>query len=202
MKSLVFLVSTFILLLSSIAEGKSSLIGTDQSQFKQTEIAEEEGLPLVTNDQELMILKLFGTLVPIPGTVRIDYRLEEKWRWCLPQTSYFLGDIGLEFQEVFGKKLQINSAVRTIPRQLELMRVNSNAVSPNGRKRSSHITGATVDIAKIGLSKKELMWLRNKLLTLEDEERIEATEENGQLVFHVMVFGSYTKENNTELWAQ
>ncbi|KND47624.1 MAG: hypothetical protein AB201_01675 [Parcubacteria bacterium C7867-006] len=199
---LFFLLATF-LLLPNVAEGKSSLVGSTVSQHKQNDHAEEEGLPQIRNDEELNTLKESGALVPIPGTVRVDYRLEDKWRWCLPQTSFFLGDIGLEFQEVFGKRLQINSAVRTTLRQIELQKTNNNAVPVTGRRRSSHLTGATVDIAKIGLTKDELEWVRLKLLSLEDEEKLEATEEHDQLVFHVMIFQSYTNEAKaSELRAQ
>ena len=191
MKLFVFLVSVFFLLFSTTTTAKSSLVGTNTSQIRQTERSMEENLPVVQSDLKLEELKSDGVLVPIPKMVRVDYRLEEKWRWCLPQVTFFLGDVGLEFQEVFNKKLQVNSAVRTVHRQLELMKINNNAVPPVGPKRSSHITGATVDIAKIGLSEQELEWVRTKLLILEDEDRVEATEENDQLVFHVMIFRSY-----------
>lgn len=195
MKLYVVLVSIFVLLFSANVKTKSSLLGTDSSQVKQTERSKEENLSVIDSENKLEELKSGGFLIHIPNTVNMDYKLEEKWRWCLPQVTFFLGDIGIEFQELFNKKLQVNSAVRTVGRQLELMKSNNNAVSPVGPKRSSHITGATVDIAKIGLTKKELEWLRKKLLLLEDNDLVEATEENDQLVFHVMIFRSCTEKN-------
>ncbi len=203
MRSFAFLSLLAFLLFSNVAEGKSSLVGSPASQHKQNDHADEEGLPQIRDDKDLTTLKATGILVAIPRTVRIDPRLQDKWRWCLPQTSYFLGDLGLEFQEVFGKQLQVNSSVRTMLRQIELQKTNNNAVPVVGRRRSSHLSGATVDIAKIGLTKAELEWVRQKLLSLEDEDRLEATEEHGQLVFHVMVFQTYTTEATTlELRAQ
>lgn len=202
MRHYLILILSIFLLLPKALEGKSSLVGTTLSQHKQNERAEADGLPQVKDDKELTKLKEMSVLVKIPRTVRIDPKLEEKWRWCLPHTSYFLGDIGLEFEEIFKKKLQVNSAVRTAVRQKELMLTNNNAVPTTGPRRSSHLTGATVDIAKIGLSKIELEWMRKKLLSLESEDRLEATEENDQLVFHVMVFTSYQPKEVTELRAQ
>jgi hypothetical protein len=70
---------------------------------------------------------------------------------------------------------------------------NGNTAPISGPKKSSHLTGATVDIAKVGLTKAELDWLRKKLLVLEAEDLIEATEEQDQLVFHAMVFHTYSQ---------
>ncbi len=41
------------------------------------------------------------------------------------------------------------------------------------------------------MNKEELEWMRSKLLELEDQGLIEATEEKAQLCFHIMVFDTY-----------
>lgn len=179
------------------ASNNASLVGSPNSQLKQNVRAEIDGLPVIRDDADLLIHKEIGTLVPIPKMVKIDPRLNEKWHWCTQDTAFFLGDLELEFIEAFGRPFQVNSAVRTAKRQIEIARgdkvfpPNGNTASVSGPKKSSHLTGATVDIAKVGLTKAELDWLRKKLLTLEAEDRIEATEEQDQQVFHVMVFRSY-----------
>ncbi len=199
-----------ILLTANVVEGgPPSLVGSHESQYKQNDRAEEYGLPVIKDDAELRALKSSGTLVPIPSMVKIDQRLSNEWRWCLVESTYFIGDIGLEFQEIFGRKFQVNSAVRTVRRQLEITYgdkrspPNGNAAPVSGRRKSSHLTGATIDIAKIGLTKDELNWLREKLLQLEALGKIEATEEQQQAVFHVMVFRNYSEPLSTqELQAQ
>ncbi len=181
------------------ASSNASLVGSPNSQLKQNVRAEIDGLPVIRDDADLLTHKEIGTLVPIPKMVRIDPRLNEKWHWCTPDATFFLGDVEFEFAEIFGHTFQVNSAVRTAKRQLEIARgdkvfpPNGNTAPVSGPKKSSHLTGATIDIAKVGLTKAELDWLRKKLLALEAEDRIEATEEQDQLVFHVMVFRTYSQ---------
>ena len=83
-------------------------------------------------------------------------------------------------------KLIKDSAVRTQEYQWKLQEHNGNATN-----RSSHIFGSTVDIAKKGMSRKSIQWMRHYLLRFEKMGLIEATEEFHQAVFHVMVFKAY-----------
>jgi hypothetical protein len=169
-------------------------VGTSEGLIRQNRLADEFGMDRVKSESDLEEMKTQNKILPIPATVRIDYRLAEKWRLVLPTTAYFLGDLGIEFQEIFRKKLQVNSAVRTEARQLEIIRRerNPNAAPATGKKRSLHLTGSTIDISKVGLTDEELGWLRSNLLELEALGLIDATEEKLQLVFHVMVFSTYT----------
>jgi len=57
---------------------------------------------------------------------------------------------------------------------------------------SPHLTGATVDIAKKGMSHSEIAWMRQRLLTLEGADKIDVEEEFRQACFHVTVYKSYT----------
>ena len=182
-----------LFLLPSAASG-ASLLGTTAALVYQNKRADEAGWIRIPNDKKLQEMKDCSELLPIPGTVRVNPELDQKWRWVLPVTAYFLGDIGLEFRERFGWEFQVNSGVRTIPRQIEISRRNLNAVPVKGPRRSLHLTGSTVDIAKIGLKPEELMWLRLKFLQLEEMGLIDATEERHQAVFHVTVFPEYEGE--------
>ncbi len=182
------------LLLSERAHAGPSLLGSRESLKKQNLVADVEGLVRIIDKETLESMK-GRVLVELPKTIRVDPRLDPEWRWCLPRTADFLEDLGLAFINEFGHFLQVNSAVRTVFRQIELTKINLNAapVDEEDKDRmSSHLTGATVDIAKIGLNKTELEWLRKKLLGLEGEDSVEATEEQLQLVFHVMVFSTYS----------
>ena len=73
---------------------------------------------------------------------------------------------------------------------------NANAAPAYGLERSSHLTGATVDITKIGMAAKQVSWMRRRLNELEKNELIEYVEEvNQQSTFHIMVFAKYCKKN-------
>jgi hypothetical protein len=53
------------------------------------------------------------------------------------------------------------------------MRTNGNAAPAEGDVVSPHMTGATIDIAKHGLTREEMGWMRNRLLALEAEGKID-----------------------------
>jgi hypothetical protein len=171
----------------------ASLRGSKSSLERQNKEADRENLTRIENDAQLARFKRAGLLVKLPETryVAVNPRLDSKWRWCRPQVVPFLRDIGREYYVLFREPLQINSAVRTADYQRKLRARNGNATSADGKNRSSHLTGATVDIGKKNMSHEERKWLQNKLLALEEKDLIEATEEKRQACFHVMVFKSY-----------
>ncbi len=168
---------------------KASLLGSPASQIRQNEEADKHNLTRIEDDMELEFFTYAGILVSlegIPGVV-VDPRLRERFRFVRPWVRDFLIVLGKEFRLKFGVNLQINSAVRTAEYQRVLKGWNGNAAPTAGMKRSSHLTGATVDIAKLTLDVAQVEWLRNHFLTLEERGIVEATEEHTQSVFHVMV---------------
>ncbi len=86
----------------------------------------------------------------------------------------------------------MNSAVRTVEYQKRLMRQNGNAAAAEGDIVSPHLTGATIDIAKQGLSREEMAWMRSQLLGLQQAGKIDVEEEFAQACFHITVYKSYT----------
>ena len=187
-----YIVIVFIsLAASSIASASSSLQGSLDAMKHQNLQANLEDLSRLT-EKQLEAFKKKKLLVPLPKEVAIDERLPEKYRWCRPQTRRFLIDLGKAFEKKFGRLLKVNSAVRTVEYQKELQKKNSNAASAApGPHQSSHLTGATVDIAKKSMSSEELYWMREHLISLAEGGLIEATEEFHQAVFHVMVHRNY-----------
>jgi hypothetical protein len=181
----------------SVKAQEASLVGSPLSLQIQNEIADKEGLIRIKDDETLEELKRKNILVKLPGSVKIDRRLNEKWQWTLPHTATFIEELGIEFINKFGRMIQVNSAVRTEVRQLEIVKEgNLNAFLPLfGPRRPPHLTGATVDIAKMDMNKDELEWTRKKLLEFEIKKIVEATEEHLQAVFHVMVFKDYLGKN-------
>ena len=58
---------------------------------------------------------------------------------------------------------------------------------------SSHLTGATLDISKKGMSAKQLEWMRRVLGNLRARGYLYAVEEFQQPTFHIMVYKSYPR---------
>lgn len=170
-----------------------SLHGSHRSMDAQIHEAKRSDLSFIDDDEALERMIRGGYLVPIPVNdhLMVDYRLDEKWHFVRPWTAHFLLDLARDFHKKFGRKLQVNSAVRTVERQEEIRRQNGNAAAPDGHRRSVHPTGAAIDIGKIGLDEPHILWLSVRLLRLEERGLIEATSERRQLVFHVMVFKRY-----------
>jgi hypothetical protein len=172
--------------------------GSKQSQIRQNLEAERNELTPIANDVELEELKAQGHLVKIPETIglKIDPRLEEKYRYVRPWTARFLVVFGKKFHQRFRSEVQVNSAVRTIERQkvIAFVEDNKNAAAITGELRSSHLTGSTVDIAKLPLTRDQKRWIRSQLAKLEHGKKGEVTEEFNQAVFHFMVYKQYDQQ--------
>jgi hypothetical protein len=117
--------------------------------------------------------------------------LPESHRYCRPWTARFLADLAKVHATLFHKPLEVSSAVRTVDYQKQLMQTNGNAAAAEGDVVSPHVTGATVDIAKLGLSRQEMGWMRSWLLPLQQAGKIDVEEEFQQACFHITVYKSY-----------
>ncbi|MBI2635588.1 MAG: D-alanyl-D-alanine carboxypeptidase family protein [Parcubacteria group bacterium] len=188
----IVLVFSMFFLTNTVA---NELRGSSDAIERQNKQADLENLSRLT-EKQLGTFKKSGLLVPLPISkgVIVDDRLPKKYRYCRPWVLQFLVDLGENYETRFGKQIQVNSAVRTVEYQEELQKRNRNAASAKaGSQQSSHLTGATIDIAKKDMSYRELAWMRNHLIVLERKGLIEATEEFHQEVFHIMVFNRYLR---------
>lgn len=187
MKALFWLVLPLVVL---EANAEPILKGSFESQQRQYAVALHYDMIHIVDDAHLEEMVSSGQLVKIPDTVGIktDERLPENLRYVLPHVADYLIILGRDFYNKFGTEIQINSAVRTIAYQIGLRGRNRNAAPVVGERRTSHTTGATIDIAKLPLTKEQLTWIRNHLVAKEINFMMEATEEHRQAVFHVMIF--------------
>jgi hypothetical protein len=78
-----------------------------------------------------------------------------------------------------------------VENQIALARRNGNAAKAFGRLRSSHLTGATLDISKHSMTAAEQRWMRNVLFSLRRAGYLYAIEEFQQPTFHIMIFRNY-----------
>jgi len=177
---------------------KASLRGSRSSMEKQNAVADRENLTRLKNSEKIEKFKKMGLLVPIPNGTNgliIDNRLDTDRRVCRTWTVKFLKDLGTRFVKKFDRPLRVNSCVRDVETQANLRGSNANAASTHGPRASAHLTGAAVDIARIGLSKAEQDFIRARLLANEKRGLIEATEEKRQKVWHVMVYKEYVENS-------
>jgi Family of unknown function (DUF5715) len=169
------------------------LRGSYESLVRQNDRNEQEGLERIQDDDAIAAMLVNKQLVALPVTIgmRVDERLAEDRRYCRPWTADFLIALGRVHYDRFHSPLQVNSAVRTVAYQRHLLLVNGNAAPAEGDVASPHLTGATIDIAKKGLSPSEVGWMRAYLLPLQGAGKIDVEEEFEQACFHITVYKGY-----------
>lgn len=174
------------------------LRGTHEILLHQNEVADREGLERIQNDADLLDMRNKGMLVPLPASyaLQIDDRLPSDRRYTRPWTAVFLRGMARAHYAHFHTPLQVNSAVRTVEFQQHLIRINGNAAPAEGDTASPHLTGQAVDIAKHGLSRTEVAWMRGYLLPLIQEGKIDVEEEFQQSCFHISVYKKYLPPAN------
>jgi hypothetical protein len=172
--------------------------GSYESLVHQNEMADAEGLERILDDSDLASRIAQKSLVPVPVStaLQINPELPENRRYCRPWTAHFLTDMAQAHASRFpGSTLLVTSAVRTVEYQRHLQRVNGNAAAAEGDVASPHLTGGTIDIAKKGMTRGEIAWLRSWLMPLEDAGKIDVEEEFKQACFHISVYKTYVPDN-------
>ncbi len=169
------------------------LKGTHEILLHQNEVADREGLDRIQNDADLMDMRSKRMLVGLPASyaLQVDDRLPANRRYTRPWTAVFLANMARAHYAHFHSPLQINSAVRTVEFQQHLIHINGNAAPAEGDTASPHLTGQAVDIAKHGLSRTEVAWMRGYLMPLIQEGKIDVEEEFQQSCFHISVYKRY-----------
>ncbi len=171
----------------------SPLKGSRESLVRQNERSEAEGLERIEDDDDLNDRIATGALVPLPASANlaINGNLPENRRYCRPWTADFLRDLSRAHASSFSNPLMVTSAVRTVEYQKKLKRVNGNAAAAEGDIASPHLTGASIDIAKSPMSRKEIAWMRRQLLAMQKTGHIDVEEEFKQSCFHITVYNTY-----------
>jgi hypothetical protein len=169
------------------------LKGSLASLERQNERLAAEGLERIENEDDLAARIANHLLVPVPASdaLTVNPNLPVNHRYCRPWTARFLADIAREHDAAFHRPLEVSSAVRTVAYQKRLMGINGNAAPAEGDVVSPHLTGATIDIAKEGLTRAEMGWMRTRLLALENQGKIDVEEEFQQACFHITVYETY-----------
>lgn len=176
----------------------SPIKGSRESLLRQNARIDEDNLQRIQDDDQLLQMVQGNQLVPLPEsrTTAVSESLPEERRYCRPWTAEFVQDFADKFYAVFHHPLEVTSAVRTVEVQRHLLRVNGNAAAESGELASPHLSGATVDISKKGLTRKELTWARQELLKMQQAHLLDVEEEFHQAVFHITVYKDYQLANS------
>lgn len=171
----------------------TSLRGSHESLERQNTRLDAEGLERIEDESDLVDRIARKVLVPLPASsaLTVNAELSATHRYCRPWTALFLADLSRAHAAAFHRPLEVSSAVRTMEYQKRLMQINGNAAPAEGDIVSPHLTGATIDIAKDGLSRNEMAWMRQRLLALEAAGKIDVEEEFRQACFHITVYKTY-----------
>ena len=170
-----------------------SLRGSLESLERQNSRLESEGLERILDEDDLNSRIEHGLLSPLPvsANLTVNPSLPENRRYCRSWTAQFLSDLAKAHAAAYHRSFQVNSAVRTVEYQKHLMRTNGNAAAAEGDIVSPHLTGATIDIGKQGMTHSELMWMRRQLYALQNAGKIDVEEEFEQACFHITVYKNY-----------
>ena len=169
------------------------LVGSHESLARQNDKTEDDDLERIEDEDDLADRIARKVLVPVPASavLAVNGDLPENHRYCRPWTALFLAELARVHASQFHKPIEVSSAVRTVEYQKRLMGTNGNAAAAEGDVVSPHVTGATVDIVKQGLSRKEMAWMRSWLLPLQKAGTIDVEEEFKQACFHITVYKAY-----------
>jgi len=175
------------------AGARSILAAKTSSQAIQNERADAYHLARMRDRAMILQYAEAGYLVPVAPETRFYYLhgVPPAFSYLRPWAKRFLEQISQGFYANFHEPLRVTSLIRTVSFQRRLERRNFNAAEATGDDRSSHLTGATLDISKHSMTWREKQWLRRQLIELEESGYIYAVEEFHQPCFHVMVFPPY-----------
>jgi hypothetical protein len=197
MRRLIITFAAVALLVASPAimhgRARSLLAATSTSQSIQNARADAYHLERMRNRAMIVQFADAGYLVAVPpyaGTYYL-HRIPPSYSYLRPWAKRFLDQISREYYANFHQRLRVTSLIRTVELQRRLAHRNFNAAEATGDDRSSHLTGATLDISKHSMRFREKIWLRRRLIALQKDGYLYAVEEFRQPCFHVMVFPNY-----------
>lgn len=173
--------------------GATRLMATESSQAIQNERANAFHLTRLRDLAQVREFSAEGLLVSVPSRSSYYY-LEDVppgYTYLRPWAKLFLDRLSHDYYARFGEPLRVTSLLRTVELQRQLTRWNPNAAQAVGADRSTHLTGATLDISKHDMNWSGMQWLRLQLLQMKREGYLYAVEEFHQPCFHVMVFPTY-----------
>lgn len=173
--------------------GATALRARPDNLARENTAARRQNLSWLRNLDMVRQFRRSGLLVPVPAETNTYWvaDVSPPLRVTRPWTKRFVEHLSQAFHGRFSRRLKITSLTRTAATQHALRATNGNAAPARGRLRSTHLTGASVDISKQPLDDLHVRWLRAVLGRLAGLRLLSAIEEFAQPHFHVLVFRDY-----------
>ncbi|MEX1063869.1 MAG: DUF5715 family protein [Candidatus Paceibacterota bacterium] len=215
----IILLAGVLVICSAIAMGQSrrhrpgELVGSTEQRVIQNTKAVNLGIESVVDDKQLMSMASNGKLVRLLDTSHyyIGHSRNQKPEpvYVRPWVASYLNNLARDYFLAFRKKLKITSGTRTLERQKAMRTRGSRYYTPYAAKaetaleESLHLRGVVVDISRLGMTRREILWFRQRLVAdkvngIEAEEEqneieieIEPIEEN--VCYHIVVFPKSSK---------
>lgn len=163
------------LLAGERTSGAQTLRGSPGAVDRAYREAHEHDLTFFRTPASVRRAARAGTLVKMRGNR--SYRVHQvTYPYVLPSTLDFVGRLAEQYRARCGEKMVVTSGVRPLTFRL------SNSVD-----KSVHPAGMAVDIRKPRRARCAA-WLRERLLHLEAQGAIDATEERNPPHFHLVVY--------------
>lgn len=175
------------------AASANLLRASSDSQIIQNRRADADDLSRMSDANMIQRFANAGLLVRVPGETQHYYTryISTRYSYLRPWSKLFLDRLGAQYYARFKQPLRVTSMVRTVSLQVSMAKNNGNAAAAYGERRSSHLTGATLDISKNGMSQAGINWMREVLYSLRQQGFLYAVEEFSQPTFHIMVYKNY-----------
>lgn len=176
-----------------LALSSPSLMARPGNLRRENAAASRDRLSRMRDEATLRRFVRSGLLVELPPRTRTyevagvarDRRVVRPW------AKRFIEQMADAHHTLVGAPLRVTGLIRTEDDQRRLRLVNRNAAPVRGPDRSTHLTGAAVDLSARGMSEAQLRWMRAALHGLSRRGVLSAIEEVWQPHFHVLVFRSY-----------
>ncbi len=162
-------------LLGARTSSAQTLRGSPWTVDRTYDQARDHDLTFFRNARAVRQAAREGRLVKLRGNA--DYRVHQvTYPYVLPATLTFVTRLAEQYRDQCGEKMVVTSGVR--PTSFRLI---------NSVDKSVHPAGMAVDIRK-PRRERCARWLRQRLLHLEGEGVIDATEERRPPHFHVAIY--------------
>ncbi len=160
-------------------------IPSKESLKAQNAWVDEMGLQRYNDKRDLTAAIKAGDLVFVGNTETLRVNIPRDRQYCRPWVLTFLNDFSAGYAKEFHSPLLLDSAVRTRQVQGWLRRHNRNAAPIHGETESSHMAGATIDIARHSMNREQTQWVEQYLWALDVQNKVIVEEEKA--CFHIMV---------------
>lgn len=164
-----------------------------ESVREENRLADVLDLSHIKDNKMLQQFILEGYLVAVPFETKthfVDIHNKKRYAFARPWILSFLWDVGGEVFVEHGVRLKVSGLVRTI-KGIRRGEWKTEADCRTPELCSSHTTGATIDISKQNLTVEQIVWLREKLLRLQEKGVVRVLEKCGGHHFHVFVLPTY-----------